>query len=310
LNPAADPDTVPRGGRSRSWRPSWLGFVGAGLVLALLAVVLVQARQFSLLRQSFDNGNDFGLLTLFQAETEYLRLGEQWRNAADDRQPLDAPALRQSYELWVHHLAPLRSERTRKLLGQDGAYQRTLAQVEAFIAQADRALSPDARNGPDREFVLSLKPALAALDQPIHDLTLDIAHRLSADLEQRARAARDQSHLGLGLTVFLSVLALAFAAIAVRQLRQLHERRLVLEELAASLREARRLAESASAAKSAFLANMSHEIRTPFHGLMGMLSLLRETGLTPKQIDYLRTRRPCRAGSRCTSTPTPACPSA
>ncbi|HSM22847.1 MAG TPA: ATP-binding protein, partial [Rubrivivax sp.] len=30
-------------------------------------------------------------------------------------------------------------------------------------------------------------------------------------------------------------------------------------------------------------------IRTPFHGLMGMLSLLRETGLTPRQVDYLRT---------------------
>jgi CheY-like chemotaxis protein/HPt (histidine-containing phosphotransfer) domain-containing protein len=34
---------------------------------------------------------------------------------------------------------------------------------------------------------------------------------------------------------------------------------------------------------------MSHEIRTPFQGLMGMLSLLRETGLAPRQVDYLRT---------------------
>ena len=137
MSNTTEPDTASRGPPGRAWRPSWLGFVGFGLVLALVAVVVVQARQFSLLRQSFDNGNDFGLLTLFQAETEYLRLAERWRTAADDRQPLDAPALRQSYELWVHHLAPLRSERTRKLLGQDGAYQRTLAQVEAFIAQAD-----------------------------------------------------------------------------------------------------------------------------------------------------------------------------
>ena len=34
---------------------------------------------------------------------------------------------------------------------------------------------------------------------------------------------------------------------------------------------------------------MSHEIRTPFHGMLGMLALLRETGLNARQQDYLRT---------------------
>ena len=34
---------------------------------------------------------------------------------------------------------------------------------------------------------------------------------------------------------------------------------------------------------------MSHEIRTPFQGLLGMLSLLRDTGLAPRQLDMLRT---------------------
>ena len=286
---AAASDTVPARGRSRSWRPSWLGLVGAGLVLALLAVVLVQARQFSLLRQSFDAGTDHGLIALFQAETEYLRLRESWRVAADESVPLDAPALRRSYVQWVERLAPLRGARTRQLLGDDPGYQRVLGRIDDFVGQADRALPADAGRPVDRAAISALSPVLAALDRPLHELTRDIGQRLSADLDQRAQTARDQSHLGLGLTVFLSLLALAFAAIAVRQLRQLHERRLVLEELAASLREARRLAEGASAAKSAFLANMSHEIRTPFHGLMGMLSLLRETGLTPKQIDYLRT---------------------
>jgi signal transduction histidine kinase/CheY-like chemotaxis protein len=108
-------------------------------------------------------------------------------------------------------------------------------------------------------------------------------------MAQRNMAVRQHNRIGIGLTLFLSALTLAFALVALRQLRQLEERRGALEGLAADLRVARRDAEAASQAKSAFLANMSHEIRTPFHGLLGMLSLLQKSGLTPRQVDHLRT---------------------
>jgi PAS domain S-box-containing protein len=45
-------------------------------------------------------------------------------------------------------------------------------------------------------------------------------------------------------------------------------------------------AEAASRSKSQFLANMSHEIRTPMNAILGMLSLLQRTPLTPRQLDY------------------------
>jgi len=51
--------------------------------------------------------------------------------------------------------------------------------------------------------------------------------------------------------------------------------------------EARARAEQASSAKSAFLATMSHEIRTPMTGMLGMMRLLSDTKLGPKQREHL-----------------------
>jgi signal transduction histidine kinase len=48
-------------------------------------------------------------------------------------------------------------------------------------------------------------------------------------------------------------------------------------------------ANAANQAKSAFLANMSHEIRTPMNAIVGMASILRREGVTPKQEQRLAT---------------------
>jgi signal transduction histidine kinase/ActR/RegA family two-component response regulator len=65
----------------------------------------------------------------------------------------------------------------------------------------------------------------------------------------------------------------------------------VLAQANREIAAARERAEEAARMKSEFLANMSHEIRTPLGGLIGMMDLALETGLTEEQRGYVQAAR-------------------
>jgi signal transduction histidine kinase/DNA-binding response OmpR family regulator len=221
---------------------------------------------------------------MYQVQTEFLRLREQLQQ---HQATPDAQAVQLRYDIFVSRLSMLATDRARRLLAGSAVSKTAMNDLAAFTQQADLYMGPDSKGALSPAASRALLDQLQALDAPIQRMLLDASHRVAEQITERQQQVSDHNRIGLGLTGFLLAMVLLFAGMALRQMRQLDQRRGRLQTLADALREARIAAESASKAKSDFLADMSHELRTPLHGLLGMLTLVRDAPQDKRAGDWM-----------------------
>jgi len=171
--------------------------------------------------------------------------------------------------------------------------QDALGRTEAIVRNATDSIVTFAR---DSFLVTSVNPATGAvfggresdwIGHPLGRLFASGEAPPADFIDGRWRDAQGRRADGrvFPLEVVLSESRSGPSVIGIATLRDVTRQREERNEL----REARRQAEAASAAKSRFLATMSHEIRTPMNGGLGMLRLLLDTPLDPVQRDYAQT---------------------
>ena len=107
-----------------------------------------------------------------------------------------------------------------------------------------------------------------------------------------ARVVVDDPHTEIGrLGLAFNDMAEALAARYAAQQRAEEELRHLNATLESRIERRTLELEEANRAKSQFLAKMSHEIRTPVNGILGMLELVCQTRLEPRQQRYIATAR-------------------
>ena len=201
-----------------------------GRKLALLAVLLflvsfisltwVQFRQYHQLSEAV-NGIDYqSRWTYVSLNVEYHRLARALDQQLDARRSPAPETLRLRYDVFVSHVNQIKGGSYRDALETDPSHQRALADLSAFVHEADHYLGPDVSQALDTAALRKLSAQLDALREPLHDM-LVLTNQHNGDTVDLMRAdVRQQIIYNMVLTTLQSLLAVGLVLAVVYQTRR------------------------------------------------------------------------------------------
>lgn len=265
---------------------SWLALCAASLAGLVAGMLFLQVRQGQELAEHARLRADSITALTFQFEREFLRLRHGLDTAQHHASPDAADELALRFDILVSRKTLLEDNPSIQLLKPRTEYARLMPLLNDWLAKAELVLQAQPL---DTSALHALATDMDALGPDVQALSLASVSVISQLIEQKQSTISGQNSTIVWLTAVQLVLLLVTAvALWVRNNRQMQERA-ALQALTRDLVQATERAEEANAGKTRFLANMSHELRTPFNGVLGMLSMLEATPLTPQQLDYTRT---------------------
>ncbi|CAJ1848237.1 Sensor histidine kinase RcsC [Aeromonas jandaei] len=270
--------------RSMAASQRFLFVVLCVLLLAFAGIGTIQYRQFQDLERSTSQGEDNVMWNYFQLYNEALRFQSSLLH-----EPQTTFQLR--YDILVSRMDLVLESKDRSLLQQTEIYQQASKAIRSYISLADIWLGPDSTKLLDKFAHQELRQQLTSLLPLLHQLTLEVNQQATLFDVARRDSVRKQIITTTLIATLQFSLLFVLALLIWRQMNISFLQHKLMQQLNDKLLRANQAAEAGTRAKSSFLANMSHEIRTPMNGILGMLSLLADRDMDPRERDYLETAR-------------------
>ncbi|QLI82368.1 response regulator [Chitinibacter fontanus] len=262
------------------------------LLLTFVLIVFFQLRQLSTLRQYAPVGVDNAVWPYTQLSIEYHRLQAQIdRTLLTQGNPAELERLQTRYDMFVSRVEIILHAKTALPLSSQPANQKTVQAITELVKFGDERLNGQTIQDYDAMWLRSLQARLNLLEEGIGQFLLQANLGSAHEADIRSKTVQQQALISTLIAVFQFILLIGLMIMIYRQYALANKRQIELEVLNHTLEQTSLMAQQTSNAKTQFVTNMSHEIRTPMNGVVGMLDLLADTSLNPRQRELTDTAR-------------------